>query len=353
MGVETISPGFLGESANFVSQIGALINYLFREEDELGPLETAPGFVPNRAGAYEAERFLGQEFDPGRFDSITEGFAQDLLGGEFAFDPSFGGIKGISPGDIERSDIPDVPGLSPEETAQFFDRAVGAPARNALETYVLPGIRADFARRGALTGSFASQAQGRARNDLQIALDAELAKGQLSNQRLEAELNQQGAIAESGLNVGSSRLFSQLGLEGDIATQGFLSQQEQDRNVFGIQAAGQRSLQAGVGADFLAGFGDRQFNIQAQIQQLLQIPYQNQLGQAQARRSAFLTDAGLDAQAFAQLMETVNANPRQSFYVPDEGPSSGGAFGAGLSALGPVFGLSATAPGAVLTQLGI
>ncbi len=250
---------------------------------QTGRVEFAEGGQIGTPGTYQ----------PGRFDALFGALGLDLASGGFDFNPQFREIPEV--GEIRE------PALSPEQTAEYFDRAVGAPARNALETYVLPGIKADFARQGALTGSFASQAQGRARNDLQIALDSELAKGQLFNQRFMEEL---GVKRDIGVE--------ELGLQ----RSGLISEQDRNMNFFGLESLNQGAQLRGQGLGILnaleeapIGRAQNKLGLLGGLQQRTDL-------EANASLVQFLQSRGVDAQLQQDITSFLGQQPNTSFFQP-------------------------------------
>ena len=133
----------------------------------------ATPFEGERIAGLPQEAVLAREllgmFDPTQFQAETGGAIERALSGKPAAD------------------------LSERATESFFQDAVAAPMFRTFDREIAPRLKDAAASQGALFSTARTQQEGDALQGLQTGLAANLAKEQMQNQRIEAELLERAA----------------------------------------------------------------------------------------------------------------------------------------------------------------
>jgi hypothetical protein len=133
-------------------------------------------------------------FQPGQFDDLSQKAIEDALKGEPAYD------------------------VSPEATAEYFRRGVANPMMREFDEMIKPRINESFAAQGALFNTRRSESLVKALENAQEDLSSELAKAQMRNMTLEAQLAENAAQRQQQA-VGQAESFENKPLRQSMAQQ--------------------------------------------------------------------------------------------------------------------------------------
>lgn len=154
-----------GSQKKVAKQLGGFLEGRIGEGQEAFPDELIADLIPE---ALLARNLIGK-FQPGGFDpQVGQAISQGLSGR-----PSFD--------------------ISPEATAEFFQRGVVDPTLRQFEQQIAPRIGQGFAGLGSSFSSRKGQAIAEALEGVQVGLSSQLAQQQFRNQQIEAQLSESAA----------------------------------------------------------------------------------------------------------------------------------------------------------------